>query len=92
MAETRLNSSQFSLKFQNIAATNWVADTTYADYGYKCDLNCPGVTADMYANVIFGVTEMQSGNYASFCETSADTVTLYSTVTDGITVSSIMVM
>lgn len=80
------------LKITNISASNWVADNTYADYGYKCDLSCPGVTANMFAQVIFGPTEADSGNYATVCQTGSGTVTIYSKVNDTITIPSIVVM
>ena len=44
-----------TLKFKNIIASSWTADNTYADFGYVCNLSCPGVTADMYAEVVFSV-------------------------------------
>ena len=86
-----LPSPKFS-SFTNISATNWVADNTYQDYGYKCDITCSGVTANDYAQVNFGVTEADSGDYATVCATSANTVTIYSKVDDSITIPSIIIM
>ena len=78
--------------FNNVSASSWVADTTYADYGYKCTIALTGVTADDVAEVIFGVTEATSGDYAPICETYAGGVYLYSKVNTAITVPTIMVM
>lgn len=80
------------LKITNISASNWVADNTYTDYGYKCDLSCSGVTANMFAQVIFAPTEADSGNYATVCQTGSRIVTIYSKVNDTITIPSIVVM
>lgn len=81
-----------NLSFTNISASNWVSDNTYADYAYKCDLSCSGVTANMFAQVIFAPTEADSGNYATICNTGIDIVTIYSKVNDTITIPSIVVM
>lgn len=67
-----------SLKFENITASSWIDDSTYVDFGYRCDLPCPGVTADMYAEVVFNVAQATSGQYAPICETSTDIVSIWS--------------
>lgn len=85
------NSAKF-LSFTNITASTWVADNTYADYGYKCDITCTGVTANDYAQVNFGVTEADSGDYATICLTSTNTVTIYGKVNTSITIPSIIVL
>ena len=74
------------LVFTNVSASSWTADETYADYGYKCELSCTGITADSVVEVIFGVTEANSGNYAPVCASGAGTVTIYAKVNDTITI------
>ena len=81
-----------NLVFTNVSASSWVSDSTYTDYGYKCELSCSGVTANDFAQVIFAPTEADSGNYATVCQTGSGTVTIYSKVNDTITIPSIVVM
>lgn len=81
-----------TLSFTNVSASSWVSDSTYADYGYKCELSCSGVTSSMFAQVVFAPTEADSGNYATVCLTGSGTVTIYSKVNDTITIPSIVVM
>ena len=76
----------------NVTASSWVADTTYADYGYRCALTIAGVTASDVAEVIFGVTEATSGDYAPVCQTYAGGVYIYSKVNTSITIPTIMVV
>ena len=76
----------------NVTASSWVADTTYADYGYRCALTIAGVTASDVAEVIFGVTEATSGDYAPVCQTYAGGVYIYSKVNTSITVPTVMVV
>lgn len=91
--ESALNNKQNkALSFTNKSASSWVADNTYTDYGYKCELSCSGVTSSMYAMVNFAPTEADSGNYATVCLTGTNTVTIYSKVNDTITIPSIVVM
>lgn len=79
------------LIFNDVVASNWVVDNTYADYGYKCELTCNGVTADDFAQVIFYPPQSTNGDYANICLTSTDTVTIYSKVNTSITIPTIYV-
>lgn len=81
-----------NLSFTNVSASNWVSDNTYSDYGYKCELTCNGVTADDYATVLFSSTDVNSGNYASFCETGTNTVTIYSKVNTTTTIPKVVII
>lgn len=87
-----MSKQDLNLSFTNVSASSWIADSTYTDYGYKCELSCSGVTSSMYAMVNFAPTEADSGNYATVCQTGSNTVTIYSKVNDTITIPSIVVM
>lgn len=80
-----------TLTFTNLTASTWMEDATYADYGYRCDIACTGVTADSFAEVVFDVAEATSGAYAPICETKANTVSIWSSSTDGITIPVIII-
>lgn len=69
------------LVFSNlsVATTDWVADSTYTDYGYKAVLTCSGVTASMEADVYLSSASASLGVVASFCDEGTDSVTIYST-------------
>lgn len=79
------------LKFTNLTASSWVSDSTYADYPYRCDISCSGVTADMFAEVVFGVAQSTSGNYAPVCETKAGAVSVWSNENTTITIPTIII-
>ena len=80
-----------NLKFTDISASLWVADTTYPDYGYKCELTLNGVVSTDIAEVTFGHTEAISGNYSPVCSTATDKVIIYSKVNTGITIPTILI-
>ena len=67
------------LTFENITleTTAWVEDTTYEEFGYKAEIPCTGVTEDFFSDVVLGVNEALSGNYAPVSVTGAGTVTIY---------------
>jgi hypothetical protein len=80
-----------NIYFNNVTASSWTADSTYADFGYVCNLSCSGVTASMYAEVVFDVAQATSGNYAPVCETGSGIVKIWSATNDSITVPVIIV-
>ncbi len=77
--------------YSNVSASSWTADSTYGDYGYKCELSFSGVGASDFAFVTFGVTEADSGNYAPVAETAAGKVIIYSKVNTAVTIKSVAV-
>ncbi len=77
--------------YSNVSASSWTADSTYGDYGYKCELSFSGVGASDFAFVTFGVTEADSGNYAPVAETAAEKVIIYSKVNTAVTIKSVAV-
>ena len=75
----------------NITASNWVVDTTYEDFKYRCDLVIDGVTEDMYAEVVFSVVESVSGDYAPVCETRNNIVSIWSAKDETIILPTIII-
>lgn len=80
-----------ALKFENMSASTWVSDSTYEDFPYRCDIACSGVTSSMYAEVVFGVDEAISGDYAPMCETKSNIVSIWSAKNETITVPTILI-
>jgi hypothetical protein len=73
----------------NVTVENWVADSTYSDYGYKAVIGVGNIHSSSVVEVIFGVNEAVSGNYAPICETGEATVTIYSKVNNPIVIPTI---
>ena len=82
---------QKNIYFTNVAASGFVSDATYTDFPYRCAVSLTGVTASMYAEVIFSAADAMSGNYAPVCETYAGGVYIYSAVNTAITIPTIAV-
>ena len=68
-----------SLAFANTAVLpdSFLSDDTYADYPYKVEIACAGVTADMTGYVTLDVNEAVSGNFSPVAETGDGIVTLF---------------
>lgn len=90
--KTEVNKKQDKvLKFTNLAASQWISDSTYEGYPYRCDVTCSGVTADNYAEVVFALSQATSGSYAPLCETKANAVSIWSSKNTSITIPTILV-
>lgn len=79
------------LKFENMSASSWVSDTTYVDYPYRCDVTCEGVKATDYPEVVFGLTQAVSGDYAPLAETKQNVVSIWSKSNETITIPTIII-
>ncbi len=77
---------------QNVSVSNWVADNTYADYGYRAEIANTKITSNSVVSVIYNVTEALSGNYAPVCQTIDGAIYIYSKVNTAITIPTIKEM
>lgn len=75
----------------NTAVSSWDSDNTYPDYPYRASIAITGVTASDMAEVVFGLDQAISGDYAPVCETYAGGVYVYSAVNTAITIPTIIV-
>lgn len=60
-----------------VAVADWEADATYSDYGYKAEIELPGVTNDYSPDVRFAYAEISSGIFAPVADTDTDKVIIY---------------
>ena len=75
-----------SLYFSDVSASSWTSDTTYAGYGYKCEISLTGVTDAMVPYITLGHAEAVSGNYSPVALSGTGTITIYSKVNTSITI------
>nr|DAI41045.1 MAG TPA: Receptor Binding Protein [Caudoviricetes sp.] len=73
----------------------WVDDSydQYTDFPYQAQVECAGVTSDMFAEVVLNPSDAISGNYAPICVTGSGVVWLYAKTipTAATTIRSIVV-
>lgn len=85
------NKQDKNLYFTNSSASSWMNDSTYSDFPYRCDISCSGVTSSMYAEVVFSMTDAQSGNYAPICESGTNIVSIWSKTNTTTTIPTIKI-
>lgn len=72
-------------------SVNFEPSATYTDFPYQSRIALEGVTANDFVEVVFGINEALSGNYAPICLTENGYVTIYSKVSDPITIPTIII-
>ena len=61
----------------NVVANSFVADATYEDFPFKCEIAVTGVTSANNAEVTFSLTQATSGDLAPICVTDTNKVIIY---------------
>lgn len=77
--------------FENVSASAWTSDSTYTDFPYRCALALTGVASTDCPEIVFGVDEAVSGNYAPVAECYDGGVYIYSSVNTAITVPTVII-
>ena len=83
--------NNYSYKLTNVAVSSWSASTKYADFGYQAQINIANLTENDFVNVVFSVTDANSGNYAAAVEQYAGYILIFSSVNTAITIPTIVV-
>lgn len=74
-----------------VAASDWVASTEFADFPYEAKIILTDfVNFSSIPQVVFGLTEATSGNYAPICKAGDKGVYIYSKVNTAITLPTIV--
>lgn len=74
-----------------VAASDWVASTEFEDFAYEAKIILSDfVNFSSIPQVVFGLTEATSGNYAPICKAGDKGVYIYSKVNTSITLPTIV--
>ena len=74
-----------------VAASDWVASTEFADFAYEAKIILTDfVNFSSIPQVVFGLTEATSGNYAPICKAGDKGVYIYSKVNTEITLPTVV--
>ena len=74
-----------------VAASDWVASTEFADFAYEAKIALSDfVNFSSIPQVVFGLTEATSGNYAPICKAGDKGVYIYSKVNTEITLPTVV--
>ena len=61
----------------SVATSAWASSTTYSNYPFQATITVSGVTSSMIPEVIFGLTEAESGNFAPIAASTTNGVIIY---------------
>ena len=75
----KLDDKAVKLLFKNVKVetSTFTADSTYEDYPYRAAVPLPGTLPSMIPEVIFGIADAVSGNYAPGAETFTNGAYIY---------------
>lgn len=74
-----------------VAESDWVASTEFADFAYEAKIALSDfVNFSSIPQVVFGLTEATSGNYAPICKAGDKGVYIYSKVNTAITLPTVV--
>lgn len=92
-ADGTIHSDSGNFYFSNkaVAASAWVADTTYEDYPVKATVTCTGVTANDGVDLVFGMEDATSGNFAPIANTVSNGVEIWAKKAAAITIPTIII-
>ena len=72
------NNSNIKARYlQNVTANTFVADITYEDFPFKCEIPITGVTSANNAEITFSLAQATSGDLAPICVTDTNKVIIY---------------
>lgn len=94
---TAVNAKVSKLSFTNksVTTSNWSAVSTsasdyYADFPYKANISCSGVTSTHFAQVVLAPADAISGNIAPINQTGSNIVTIYAASPVALTIPQIV--
>ena len=78
-------------KIEDTIVSTWSASTKYAGFDYQAQINIANLTENDFVNVVFSVSDANSGNYAAAVEQYAGYILIFSSVNTAITIPTIVV-
>ena len=81
--------NNYSYKIEDTSVSTWADSTAYAGYGYQAQINIADLSESDFVNVVFGVNDAVSGNYAPAIEIYSGYILVFSKVNTTITIPTI---
>ena len=81
--------NNYSYKIEDTSVSTWAASTAYAGYGFQAQINIADLSEFDSVNVVFGLLDAVSGNYAPAIEIYSGYILVFSKVNTTITIPTI---
>lgn len=80
-----------TVAWQNVVVNNWVASTEFSDFPYEAKIELTDfVDYKTVPQVVFGIADTMSGNYAPICKSGDKCVYIYGKVNTAITLKTVI--
>ena len=83
--------NNYTYKIEDTSVSTWSASTKYVDFAFEAQINITDLSEADFVNVVFGVNEAVSGNYAPAIEQYEGYILVFSKVNTAITIPTISV-
>ena len=81
--------NNYSYKIEDTSVSSWVASTKYVDFAFQAQINITDLSEADFVNVVFGVNDANSGNYAAAIEIYSGYILVFAKVNNTITIPTI---
>ena len=81
--------NNYSYKLEDTSVSTWVASTKYVDFAFEAQIDIADLSEADFVNVVFGVNDAISGNYAPAIEQYPGYILVFSKVNTAITIPTI---
>ena len=83
--------TNYTYKIEDTSVPTWAASTKYVNFAFQAQINIADLSESDFVNVVFGVNEAVSGNYAAAIEQYAGYILVFAKVNTAITIPTISV-
>ena len=83
--------NNFTYKIEDTSVSTWAASNKYVDFAFQSQINISDLSEADFVNVVFGVNDANSGNYAAAIEQYAGYILVFAKVNTAITIPTISV-
>ena len=83
--------NNYTYKIEDTSVPTWAASTKYVGFAFQAQINITDLSEADFVNVVFGVNEANSGNYAAAIEQYEGYILVFSKVNKAITIPTISV-
>ena len=81
--------NNYTYKIEDTSVSTWSASTKYVDFAFQAQINIADLSEFDSVNVVFGLLDAISGNYAPAIEIYEDYILVFSKVNTTITIPTI---
>ena len=83
--------NNYTYKIEDTSVSTWVASNKYTGFAFQTQINITDLSEADFVNVVFGVNDANSGNYAAAIEQYEGYILVFAKVNTAITIPTISI-